>query len=224
MGYEFSYAMEEALTSGIVSGLVSGIPSFALSIVIYVLKALALYTIAKRRGIHNPWLAWIPVVDLWIIGSISDQYRYVVKGEYKSKRKTLLVMNIFCAVLYVLMLVFLILLLVAVFSELALSGDFYDEMPMHLIKPLIGMSCAAMLYLGMVLATTIVRYVAMYDVYTSLDPANGTLYLVLSILFSITEPFFLFCNRNRDDGMPPRREEPVYMPPAEPCEADCGDL
>jgi hypothetical protein len=51
---------------------------------------------------------------------------------------------------------------------------------------------------------------ALYDVYRSLDPANAVLYLVLSILFSPTEPFFLFFNREKDLGMPPRKRQPVY--------------
>ena len=42
---------------------------------------------------------------------------------------------------------------------------------------------------------------------------NGTLYLVLSILFSPTEPFFLFFNRDKDLGMPPRKKQPVYEQP-----------
>ena len=46
-------------------------------------------------------------------------------------------------------------------------------------------------------------------------PANAVLYLVLSILFSPTEPFFLFFNREKDLGMPPRKQEPVYTPPQE---------
>ena len=39
----------------------------------YVLWSLGVYTIAKRRGIRKPWLSWIPVGNLWILGSISDQ-------------------------------------------------------------------------------------------------------------------------------------------------------
>ena len=39
------------------------------------------------------------------------------------------------------------------------------------------------------------------------------LYLVLSILFSPTEPFFLFFNRDKDQGMPPRKRQPVYEQP-----------
>ena len=46
-----------------------------LAIVSYVLLAWGLFTIAKRRGINKPWLAWIPVVNVWMLGCISDQYR-----------------------------------------------------------------------------------------------------------------------------------------------------
>ena len=66
-----------------------GMPTL-LAIASYVLTALALYTIARRRGLRNPWLAWIPVANSWLLGSLSDQYRYVVKGEHKSKRIILL--------------------------------------------------------------------------------------------------------------------------------------
>ena len=58
-----------------------------ISIAIYVLGALGLYTIAKRRQINHPWLAWVPIASGWIIGSLSDQYRYVKHGQVKNKRK-----------------------------------------------------------------------------------------------------------------------------------------
>lgn len=37
-------------------------------LVFYVLKSIGLYTLADKRGIENPWLAWIPVADLYIMG------------------------------------------------------------------------------------------------------------------------------------------------------------
>ena len=40
------------------------------SLAIYVFTALSLYTIAQRRGLHCPWLAWIPVANLWLMGSL----------------------------------------------------------------------------------------------------------------------------------------------------------
>lgn len=214
MSYEYSYVMEDALGTGLITGLISSIPSFALSAAIYVLSALALYTIAKRRGINKPWLAWIPVVNVWLIGSISDQYRYVVKGEIRSKRKTLLILNILNMVMYVLMFVFLILMIVGlVRSEMYNYSE--DAALMEIMRSAIGTVCVAVIVMGISIATMIVRYIAMYDIYVSMDPSNSVLYLVMSILFSVTEPFFLFFNRDKDLGMPPRKEAPVYMPPVE---------
>jgi hypothetical protein len=59
------------------------------------------------------------------------------------------------------------------------------------------------------IAYLVIRFMALYDVYRSVDPANSVLYLVLSILFGATEPFFLFFNREKDLGMPPRKQKTV---------------
>jgi len=36
----------------------------------YVLTSLGLMTMAKNKGIENPWLAWIPIGNMWILGQI----------------------------------------------------------------------------------------------------------------------------------------------------------
>ena len=58
----------------VVAGIVLMILALVLvaGLILAVLSALALYTIAKRREIANPWLAWIPLGQAWILGSISD--------------------------------------------------------------------------------------------------------------------------------------------------------
>lgn len=209
--YEYYYGGEEIL--GIFSGLISGIPSVALAIASYVLSSLALYTIAKRRGIHNPWLAWIPMVNVWLVGSISDQYRYVVKGENKSKRKILLTLSILTAAL-----------VAAIFSCAAVA---IVQTVIGNESSTIGIALAvcglALVMIGVSIAHAVIYFMALYDVYTSMDPSNNVLFLVLSILFNVTEPFFLFFNRNKDLGMPPRRPEPTYMPPQEPWETENKD-
>ena len=97
---QFEQFLDQLLNFGKLSALFQ-VPSFTLGIVAYVLTALALYTLAKRRGIDNAWFSWVPVLKLWIIGSLSDQYRYVVKGQIKSKRKVLVVLSIISMVLTV---------------------------------------------------------------------------------------------------------------------------
>lgn len=217
MSYEYSYVMEEALESGLLAGLFSGVPSFLLSVVMYVFSALALYTLAGRRGIRNPWLAWIPVVNVWLIGSLSDQYRYVVKGETRNKRKALLILNVIILLLSIVMIVFVVMLIIAAVR----SGmyNYHEGTAMkEILRAAIGLGSVSVIMTGVGIAVAIVRYMALYDIYYSMDPGNCVIYLVLSIIFNFTEPFFLFFNRNNDKGMPPRREAPAYVPPAEPWE------
>ena len=215
MGYSYAYEFEEFLGLGLIPAVFSGLPSVAVSIAAYVLTALALYTIAKRRGLKNPWMAWIPVADAWLLGSISDQFRYVVKREYKSKRKVLLVLRIISAVCG---LVAMVLGTVAVVGLIqgAIQSLPEQKLLAKIMGPLMGLLGLCVPMVGITIAYTIIRYMALYDIYNSLDPKNSVMYLVLGIIFGVTEPFFLFFNRNKDEGMPPRKQTaaPVQEPPA----------
>ena len=213
--YEYEYIFEEMMDAGLGYSLLANFGSGILGIVGYVFMALGLYTIAQRRGIKNPWLSWVPVVNCWIIGSLSDQYRYVVKGEVKNKRKTLLILNIITCTISAAMIVVSIGMIAGV-TKSAIAGTGEAEIMNAVFGPLLGILGLCLPLLGVSIATAVVHYMAMYDIYTSCTPGNNVVFLVLSIIFSVTEPFFLFFTRNRDDGMPPRRQEPVYEEPREP--------
>ena len=176
--------------------------AWAFSLVSYVLSSLGMYTIANRRGIRHAWLAWIPFGNLWILGSIADQYQYVAKGKIKNRRKILLGLNILLIVLEV--------------------GCFMGIIAMYIIPELIlAILCIFIGLLTMVVTITILvyEYIAYYDLFSSSEPNNATLYLVLSIIFSVTLPFFVFACRKKDLGMPPRKQpapQQVVVPAAEP--------
>lgn len=208
--YAASYAMEESIIA-LLSGLFSGIPSFLIGIAVYVFTALALYTIAKRRCISKPWLSWVPVVNVWVLGSLSDQYRYVVRGENKSKRKALLVLSIIGNTLALAFLSVVVWLVVRIIM-VATAGQNVENM----VVPLVSSAVLILPLLGVAIAQAIVQYMALYDVYTSCDPQNNVLFLVLSILLPVTQPIFLFVCRQKDLGMPPRRGTPVYNQPQQP--------
>ena len=213
--YEWEPFVEEFLETDLIYTLLSNLGSTIFGIVAYVLTALALYSMAQRRGIKNPWLSWIPVVNCWIIGSLSDQYRYVVKGEVKNKRKSLLILNLITWLVSVAMIVVLIVMIVGV-AQRAIGGAAEEELLEAVFGPLLGILGLCLPLTGISIATAVVRYMALYDIYTSCTPRNNVLFLVLSIIFGVTEPFFLFFTRNKDDGMPPRKQEPVYEVPQEP--------
>ncbi len=181
----------------ILAGLLSNVPTVLLGVASYVLTALALYTIAKRRGVQYPWMAWVPVVNCWLLGSLSDQYQYLVKRRHTNRRRTLLALDILKCVLTVIV------------TVLAMLMVFRTAVGM-LVARLI--SCLALLA-GVCIARAVILYMALYDVYRSADPQNAVLYLVLSICVSVTKPFFLFFNREKEDGMPPRKQP-------EPCTAE----
>ena len=213
--HEFEYYLDEFMDAGLGYTLFANFGSTILSIAAYVLTALALYTLAQRRGIKNPWLSWIPVANCWIIGSLSDQYRYVVKGEVKNKRKTLLILNIVNAVIGIVMAVVAVVMVVgAVQGAMGAKGE--EEIVGIVLGAVFGILGLSLPLIGVGIATAVVHYMALYDIYTSCTPKNNVVFLVLSIIFGITEPFFLFFNRKKDDGMPPRRQQAVYEEPREP--------
>ena len=188
-------------------GLLSSIPTMLFGLAGYVLSAVAVYSISRRRGLNKPWLAWIPVVNVWLLGSLSDQYQYVVNRRNHAKRKLLLVLGIVMNLLTV---------VVAVLA-ISMAGPvlFADFGPGHgmwagLMGQAAGIAGAALPLAGVAIAYAVLRYMALYDLYKSMDPANCVLFLVLSICLTVTEPFFLFFNREKDKGMPPRKQETVY--------------
>lgn len=208
--YSYDYGMEEELTEFFgeygfaILGAVLGVllVVLAVSIVFYVLQAAGLYTIAKRRGIHNPWLAWIPVANYWIVGSISDQYQYVVKGRVKNKRKILLI-------LYAVSIgVNMIVNFISGFMT-AMMADTEAGLVVSSVSGIL----VGLVSFGCSITVLVLWHMALYDLYSSCSPDNNVLFLVLGIIFGFTIPFFIFCNRKKDGGMPPRRPEPQsYIP------------
>ena len=189
--------------------------TMAISVGSYVLQSLGFYTIAKRRGIKNPWLSWLPVGNLWILGCISDQYQYVAKGKVKNKRKTLLILNILMYVAALAMLIIAVVMIGMGISESLQPNEALTDIGSK-VSILIALPIAWIAVAGSAVAITVITYIALYDLYHSCDPANGVLYLLLSIFVSFTMPIFVFLCRNKELGMPPRKQEPTAFTPPEP--------
>ena len=232
MSYEFNYELMEGLASSIYTAdTVYNVVLSLLGIVGYVLGAIGLYTIAKRRGIAHAWLAWIPVASAWVLGSISDQFRYVTKAQVKNKRTTLLVLNLVYMIVVVALIAVLMVNLVELVTMSMASMPNEDELmarALALVFQFLGFIGIALL---LTIFVAVFTYIALYDLYVSVNPSCAVMFLLLSIFFGVTQPFFIFFNRKNDDGMPPRcdvPQEPVayaeadYIPvspaPAEPWE------
>ena len=160
----------------------------AVSVSAYVLASLGLSKVADRRGIRNGWLAWIPVGNLWILGSISDQYQYVTRGKVRSRRKALVALCVVFVALYVLF-----------FLSGIISTMLFGTLSVVVFISFVGMLAAAAVL-------TVQEYICFYHFFQSCEPGNSVLYLLLSIFLPVTAPFLVFACRKKDGGMPPRKQ------------------
>lgn len=216
--YGFEYAFPEAVegaaegvfvgAAGIATGilLIVWLLMLGLSVVSYILNAVGMYRIAKRRGIHHAWLSWIPIGCNWLLGSISDHYQYVAKQKVTKRRKVLLTLSI------ILVAVSCILgAAVAALVVLETSGS--GEMAGSILLVAL-MAIAYLAMLGLAVAILVYCYIAYFDLFRSCRPAYDVLFLVLGIVFSMALPFFVFACSGSDNGMPARRspQSPVQIP------------
>lgn len=209
--------------AGVLAGvLVIYLLFFGLSIAMYILQSLGMYSIAKRRGIKHPWMAWLPVTNLWILGSIADQYQYVAKGLVRNRRKALLGLAIAAAVLYIVMMVICVGMVVNTFLNIPQIEYMPDSEILGLVlTPLLSMLGIALVLEIVAIISIVLQFICLHKLFASCDPEHKTLFTVLSILFAVTIPFFIFACRKKDLGMPPRRDtaptpQPVLPPIEEP--------
>ena len=197
---------EEILTTvmAILMGVVGVVLLFAF--VFWIISALSLQAIARRRGIRNAWLAWVPVGNEWILGSIADQYQHLIQGKITARRKLLVWLNVGYAMLII--------------ANGLVQG--LTEAAAHTEEQLMLWSLASMLISVARLAVSITALVfchmSNYDLYRSCNPKNAVTFLVLGIIFPITQPFFYLSCRKKDLGMvvPEIVTAPAEIPMASP--------
>ncbi|MBQ9761698.1 MAG: hypothetical protein IJV82_01315 [Oscillospiraceae bacterium] len=210
--------------------------TIVLSFPSYILLAVGLYTMAKRRGIRKPWLAWVPLANLWVLGCLSDQYQYLMQGKQKSRRRLLPILSVIVHVMLCFLLIAALILFVDLLGAIIDSafkeafGPWASDEPRERLGESVRTLLVAMFLapVWMVLAIwmVVLQYMAYYDVFRSADPRNASLYLTLGIVLNflgtgLLLAIFVFVCRNKDFGMPPRNDEfipppPVWVPPAAP--------
>ena len=218
MGADETYVLMMALTVFAVMMLLI----IGYGIVCYIFQSISLYTIAKRRGIKNPWLAWLPFGDYWIIGSISDDFRLTTKGELTHRRMLVLGLMGGATVVSFLQSLgsFRLLWFMLQNIDMLMTGAGSAELEAYMMQmAMAGTSpISALLSLavtGAEIAGMVFIYMSLYDIYASCRPWRKVLFLVLSILFGL-HPFFLFACRKSDYGMQPRRPQLPRWPNQNP--------
>jgi hypothetical protein len=199
----------QLLSESMIVLLLSAISSL-LSVGIYVVTSLSLHAMAKGRFIEKAWLAWIPVGNLWILGSIADHYQLCARGRVKSRRKVLMAAYIVMAAILVGMIVVCFQMVKDLRGVVDLySGRVIGDWWGAIGNELIWLAVLYLLVICAAIVQLVFAYICYYDLFRSCDPKNAVIYLVLSIVFSFLQPVFLFACRHKQLGLAPSYRKPV---------------
>ena len=178
--------------------------------VFQIFPRVGLYTIAKRRHIRRPWVAWLPLGNQYMLGKISDQYQEKVRGRRTHRCWAVPVLGclswigqLVATFLILLMLLYVLIMMFAAVGSLGLIflNNRLEDLFGDLREPFV-----AMCIIGIVSSCgMIIRYMALYDLYRS-TTVHRTKFLVLSILFPVTEPAFIFLCKDPEPGVEPLPE------------------
>lgn len=147
----------------------------------YVFFGWSMSRMAQRRGIGGWILGWFPMMNLWVMGSLCDQYRYVVFGKKSRSRVWLPVLAVVLEVL-------------VVFGVLGLQGQAG-------FLPALWATA-----LDVMVAVFLVRvYLSLYRLYVSCEPRHAVSWLVLSVVMPFLPVVFLLAGKEKEQGMPVRR-------------------
>lgn len=176
-----------------------------ISLLSYVLTAYSFYSIAKRRGISCAWLAWVPVIQLWVVAAISDDYQKKTKNAVTKRRKIVLWLLALEVVF-----VFAVLIAIggAILGILQAGYHYYEDIWdwIALFGGIGGLILTLALAGGLQIIKKVVEYFALYDVYSSCDPSNALLFVLVNVFVAITKPIFLLISHKKDGGMPAEPE------------------
>ncbi|MBQ3356883.1 MAG: hypothetical protein IJG45_07230 [Oscillospiraceae bacterium] len=211
--------------AGAIAGVVVVVwlAAFGWTIVNYVLRSLSLYTVAKRRGSPNPGLAWVPMIWVWTLGGICDQYdnKLGIKRKWRVALLTLTVVG------YVAMIIAYIIIIAQMaglaFSQRFNSYDYYNynySLPVEVIGAL-GGSIAVMVVGALAAAAAgVLRWICLFKFFESCRPKDALKFMLLSILVPFAQPICMMCSRNYDHDVHQPQffapQPPQYYPPQPP--------
>lgn len=184
--------------------------SLLIGLALYLLESIGVYKMAKSAEIKNPWLAFIPVANGWVFGTLAEKYKK--KNGTKSAR-----FGIILPVLEGIVLIEAIALTIfTVISVKEITGYALDavntsaEMAPEQFMSLIPVIILYFALMAVAIAYAVVFFIALWRVYSSFDKPNATLYIVLSVVFTISVPIILFIIRNRKPEFDPHNNVPYF--------------
>lgn len=166
----------------------------ALGITFYLLGAFGLYNIAKRRGMNNAFMAFIPIANTYYLGKLADDINATMNKKTNNAKRILTLIILVLGLGFVAGIVGGV--SVGINMLAAKSGMFYSSAIITIFTVLLSIALFACN-----ITLLIFEYIALYTVYKEYSPNNATVFLVLTILFSdAASSIIMFAIRNKKSG------------------------
>ncbi len=191
-GYGYEYDLVPDIATSIAGGLLIFIllllmAVFVIGIVRYLLEGFALYNIAKRRGMKNPFFAFIPVVNTYLLGLIHDDINRTMNKQSKNAN-TLLILKIATIAVDLISIPFSIIASVV-------AGVSGASVAVSIITSLFSAVSFVLLII-----LSVFSFISLYAIFKEYDHEHATLYIVLSVISGVLGSVFLFVIRNKPSG------------------------
>lgn len=200
-----------------------------LSIANYIMVSLSIHKIGSRRQIANSWLAWLPIANYWIIGSIADDYDKR-QGHNRKWRTSLLTLALVGIGGFLIMYISMIIAVIA----LTFAEANYEPTISSMLSIILPLYLAMIVGIVVLAALNICNAVCVFKIFESTVPEKALKYFLIYLLVPLGSGICLMkCRNSGYDNPPPtnpyyyvlatQTEQPVIQQPVVDTECENQD-
>lgn len=178
----------------------------------YIGMGLGGFRMARKVGMNNPWMFWIPLANAYAMGNLADQQASLCEGRSTTYRKKMLAWNIviICAALFFVIAMVPILVVASMYGTMDENGTV--TIPEAYMEDLVGPSLFFLFSLLVLLVISViymvVYYKVLYRIFKLYAPDGAVGLLLLSIFVNIAVPAIFLILSGKEPALPmPARSE-----------------
>ena len=178
----------------------------------YIGMGLGGFRMARKIGMTNPWMFWIPLANAYAMGNLADQQTSLCEGRSTTYRKKMLAWNIviICAALFLVIAMVPILLVVSAHGTMGQDGTVTvpEKYMEDLAGPALFFLFSFLAFLVLSVIYLVVYYKVLYRIFKLYAPDGAVGLLLLSIFVNIAVPAIFLILSGKEPALPmPTRGE-----------------
>ena len=178
----------------------------------YVFVSLGGQRMARKVGMSNPWMFWIPCANVYAMGNLADTQATLCEGKNTTYRKKMLAWSIVVACAAIPWAI-----AYTVFMVAAAANGLLDENGVLItldgasLEPLIGptlfLLAVSLVFLALYVVYVVIYYKTLYRIFKLYAPNGAAGLVVLSVFVSVAIPAVFLKLSEREPVLPPRGED-----------------